>query len=50
MKDDIKLLRVSNNLTQEQMAMIIGCSTNTYIQKEENRVDFTLNEIKIVKA
>ncbi len=50
MYNDIKVFRVANRKTQEQMANIIGCSTNAYIQKEKGRVDFTVNEIKIVKA
>lgn len=49
-EEDIKILRIANGMTQEQMANIIGCSTTAYIQKEKNRVDFTVNEIKIVKA
>ncbi len=48
--ENIKILRIANNKTQEEMANIIGCSTNSYIQKEKGRVDFTVNEIKIVKA
>lgn len=50
MRDDIKVLRISYGKTQEEMAAIIGCSTNAYIQKEKKRVPFTVDEIKIVKA
>ena len=48
--ENIKILRIANNKTQEQMAAIVGCSTNSYIQKEKGRVEFTVNEIKIIKA
>lgn len=47
--DNIKMLRVSYGLTQNDMAKIIGCSTNTYIQKEKGRIDFTKNEMRIYK-
>lgn len=50
MQEDIKILRISFGKTQEEMANIIGCSTNSYIQKEKKRVSFTVDEIKIVKA
>ena len=50
MQENIKVLRVAFNKTQEEMAGIIGCSTNAYIQKEKERVPFTVEEIKLVKA
>ena len=48
-KESIKIFRIANNMTQEQLANVIGCSTNAYIQKEKGRVDFTVNEIIIIK-
>lgn len=50
MQDNIKVLRVAFDKTQEEMAGIIGCSTNAYIQKEKERVPFTVEEIKTIKA
>ena len=47
---NIKKFRITQKMTQEEMAMLIGCSINAYIQKEKGRVDFTVNEIKIIKA
>lgn len=46
---NIKILRIKENLTQEDMAKEIGCSTVSYIQKEKGRVDFTKDEMKKVK-
>lgn len=46
----IKEFRKKYHKTQEQMANLIDCSTNTYIQKEKALIDFTVNEIKIIKA
>lgn len=48
-KDTIKGLRTINDLTQEDMAILIGCSTNTYIQKEKGRKNFTKDEMKTIK-
>lgn len=46
---NMKVLRAKENLTQEDMAKIIGCSTYSYIQKEKGRVDFSKQEMKNVK-
>ena len=46
---NIKMLRIKENLTQEDMAKEIGCSKVSYIQKEKGRVDFTKDEMKRIK-
>lgn len=47
---NIKMLRIREDLTQEEMAKIVGCSKNSYIQKEKGRIDFSKNEMKKTKA
>lgn len=46
----LKMYRVGNNLTQEDMAKAIGVRRATYCVKEQGKIDFTQTEInKILK-
>ena len=45
----MRVLRTKENLTQEEMAKIIGCSKVSYIQKEKSTYDFTKDEMKKTK-
>lgn len=47
--NNVKMLRVKFNKTQQQMADIIKVSTATYIRKEQGKIKFTLTEVKIYK-
>lgn len=44
----LKGLRAQNNLTQEDMAILIDTTIQTYNRKELGKRDFTLNEAKII--
>lgn len=41
---NIKALRVSNNLKQEDLAKFLGISLNSYNNKENGKRDFSLKE------
>ncbi|MGU9052011.1 helix-turn-helix transcriptional regulator [Clostridium perfringens] len=44
----LKMLRTKYNLTQEELAIKLGISKNTYFRKENGLKDFTITEaIKI---
>ena len=46
----LKMYRVGNNLTQEDMAKQLGIRRATYSVKEQGKIDFTQTEInKILK-
>ncbi len=47
---NIKVFRVQNNKTQEEMAIIGRMSKPTYIEKEKKRVKFNVDEIKEYKT
>lgn len=42
----LKGLRAEYNITQVEMAEIIGISEQSYVSKENGQVDFRLTEIK----
>lgn len=44
----LKVLRASKGMKQEQMAKILGITTNSYNQKENCIRDFTLKEAKMI--
>lgn len=44
----IKALRAYNELTQTEVAEILGCTFATYNKKENGRTDFTLDELNIL--
>lgn len=41
----IKGIRAEKGLTQEQVAKIISVSSNTYISKENGKIDFKVEEL-----
>lgn len=47
--NNVKMLRVKFNKTQQQMADIIQVSVATYIRKEQGKIKFTLIEVKVFK-
>lgn len=47
--NNVKMLRVKFNKTQQQMADIIKVSVATYIRKEQRKIKFTLIEVKVFK-
>lgn len=47
--NNIKMLRVKFNKTQQQMADILRVSVATYIRKEQGKIKFTLTEVKVFK-
>lgn len=47
--NNVKMLRVKFNKTQQQMADIIKVSVTTYIRKEQGKIKFTLTEVKVFK-
>ena len=47
--NNIKMLRVKNNLNQVEMAEIGKMSLPSYIRKEQGKVDFTKKEMKSYK-
>lgn len=46
--ENVKMLRIKYNKTQEEMSMILNCSIPTYIKKEKGDSDFTRCEIIIL--
>lgn len=48
MYKNLKGLRAKNDLTQNDMAKILGISYVSYNQKEKGNQDFTLKEAKII--
>lgn len=40
----IKLLRIMNQCTQEEISKYLGCTVSTYNRKENSIVDFTAQE------
>ena len=41
----IRGIRNENNNTQEELAKVIGISTNSYISKENGKIDFKVDEL-----
>lgn len=46
----LKGYRVSQGLTQKDMAAVLGCSTNSYNMKENGVREFTETDFKKIKS
>lgn len=46
---ELKVERVRNNLTQEELSKKLDISYSAYVSKEQGRSDFTREEIKNLK-
>ena len=45
----IKEYRIIKGYTQRELAEILGIKQNTYSDKERGKINFTIDEIKIIK-
>ena len=45
----IKEYRIINGYTQRELAEVLGIKQNTYSDKERGKINFTIDEIKIIK-
>ena len=45
----IKEYRIIRGYTQRELAEILGIKQNTYSDKERGKINFTIDEIKIIK-
>ena len=45
----IKEYRIIKGYTQRELAEILGIKQNTYSDKEREKTNFTIDEIKIIK-
>ncbi len=44
--DEVRAERVRAGLTQEQVAVALGCSSNTYRKKEKGKTPFDVIEVE----
>ena len=45
----VKEYRIIKGYTQRELAEILGIKQNTYSDKERGKINFTIDEIKIIK-
>lgn len=45
----IKEYRIIKGYTQKELAEVLGIKQNTYSDKERGKINFTIDEIKIIK-
>ncbi len=49
MYSNLTKLRKEQEMTQEQMGQLIGCSASNYNRKERGKMNFRISEMEIIK-